>query len=507
MSHLVVLLVLLPLLVGILLIPTSSRSLPWARLLSLLSAVTQIALALALHLQVNAGQVLVYALGNWQAPFGIVLVADRLAVWMILITTSLAFFALLYACRGVDQAGPHFHSLFQLQLFGLSGAFLTGDLFNLFVFFEVLLLASYGLLLHGGGKARTRAGLHFVVVNLAGSSLFLLAAGTLYGMLGTLNMADMAIKMAAVPPENLGLVQAGGLLLFAVFALKGALLPLYLWLPAAYAHTSAPVAALFAIMTKVGAYSILRLASLVFGDAAGSSAGLIEPWLLPLALATLVGGMLGALASRGLRQQIAYLVIASVGTLLTAFGLGTREGLAAGIFYLPHATFAAAAFFLLADSIAVRRGSLADSLEPCETMANTYVLGGFFFVMAILLGGLPPLSGFLAKAFILQAAVNHEIMPWVLGTVLLTSLFAIIALARSGSLIFYRTIGTEPARGRSGLGRLSRELTPVMGLLMLCLGLVLWAGPLHEYALSMAEQLGDPQQYIQAVLPSTGGTP
>lgn len=507
MSHLVALLVLFPLLVGILLIPLGSRAPSLSRLLSLASAVVQIALALALHLQVSAGQVLVYALGNWQAPFGIVLVADRLAVWMILITTLLAFFALLYACRGVDQAGPHFHALFQLQLFGLSGAFLTGDLFNLFVFFEVLLLASYGLLLHGGGRARTRAGLHFVVINLAGSSLFLLAAGTLYGMLGTLNMADMAHKMAAVPPEDLGLVHAGGLLLFVVFALKGALLPLYLWLPAAYAHTSAPVAALFAVMTKVGAYSILRLASLVFGSEAGSSVGLIEPWLLPLALATLIGGMLGALASSTLRQQIAYLVIASVGTLLTAFGLGTVEGLAAGIFYLPHATFAAAAFFLLADSIAARRGSLEDRLEPCASMDNTYVLGGLFFVMAVLLGGLPPLSGFLAKALILQAAAGHGAMPWVLGTVLLTSLFAIIALARSGSLIFYRTSGAEQPKERSGLGPLSREVTPAVGLLMLCLGLVLWAGPLHDYARSMAQQLSEPHQYIQAVLPSTGGTP
>src|SRR5690606_34809702 len=151
-----------------------------------------------------------------------------------------------------DNSGAHFHTLFQLQLFGLNGAFLTGDLFNLFVFFEILLLASYSLLLHGGGRLKTKAGLHFVIINLVGSTLFLFAVGTLYGLLGTLNMADLAVKVAAAPANDAVLIHIAGFLLFAVFALKAALVPLYLWLPAAYAHTTAPVAALFAIMTKVG---------------------------------------------------------------------------------------------------------------------------------------------------------------------------------------------------------------------------------------------------------------
>ncbi len=237
------------------------------------------------------------------APYGIVLVVDRLAAWMLLTTSLLAVFALLYAVRGIDTEGRHFHVLFQLQLFGLNGAFLTGDLFNLFVFFEILLLASYGLLLHGGGRNRVKAGLHYVVINLVGSTLFLFAVGTLYGVTGTLNMADLAVKLAQTPPENLALVQSAGLLLFAVFALKAALLPLYLWLPAAYAHTSAPVAALFAIMTKVGAYSILRVYSLMFGDAAGPVANLLDAWLAPLALVTLVLGMLGVLASTSLGSR------------------------------------------------------------------------------------------------------------------------------------------------------------------------------------------------------------
>jgi len=226
MNHLAIAPVLLPLLAGIMLLVARRFDLRLRRLFSIAAVLGQIGLAVMLLRAVGGGDILTYALGNWPAPYGIVLVADRLAAWMLLVTALLAVFPLLHACRGEDARGRHFHVLFQLQLFGLNGAFLTGDLFNLFVFFEVLLLASYGLILHGGGRLRSKAGLHYVVLNLAGSSLFLIAVGTLYGLFGTLNMADLAVKMAAVPAENLGPARAAGLLLFAVFALKAALLPL-----------------------------------------------------------------------------------------------------------------------------------------------------------------------------------------------------------------------------------------------------------------------------------------
>ncbi len=228
MNHWVIAPVLLPWSIAILLLLAGRASLGWRRGASVAAVAAQIGLALALALEVSDGDILVYALGHWPAPFGIVLVADRLAAWMLVVTAFLALFALLYAIRGDDAAGAHFHSLFQLQLFGLNGAFLTGDLFNLFVFFEVLLIASYGLLLHGGGRRRTRAGLQFVAVNVIGSTLFLFAVGTLYGVLGTLNMADLALEVAATPPADALLVRAAGLLLFGVFALKAALLPFLL---------------------------------------------------------------------------------------------------------------------------------------------------------------------------------------------------------------------------------------------------------------------------------------
>ena len=497
-AHLPILPVVLPLFAGIALLTLRNAPLALQRGVSLVAALALVPLALALVQTAGDGTQLVYQLGNWVAPYGIVLVVDRLAAWMLLTTSLLAVFALLYAIRGIDVEGRHFHVLFQLQLFGLNGAFLTGDLFNLFVFFEILLLASYGLLLHGGGRQRVKAGLHFVVINLVGSTLFLFAVGTLYGVTGTLNMADLAVKLAATPAENAALVQSAALLLFGVFALKAALLPLYLWLPAAYAHTSAPVAALFAIMTKVGAYCILRVYTLMFGDDAGPVAHLLDPWLAPLALVTLALGMLGAVASTTLRQQAAYLVVASIGSLLLAFGLGSRDAIAAGLYYLPHSVFAAAALFLLADSISRARGEFADRFESGPEMPGARVLGGLFFVVAAAIAGMPPLSGFLGKFMLLKAALDSPLMPWVWGVVLVAGLVGMIALARSGSLLFYRT--HSPHNLASLTAPSYAALAPIAGLLLLVAGLVIWAGPLSAYASATAAQLLQPQQYIEAVL-------
>jgi len=505
MNALVIAPVLLPLFAAIVLLVLRSIDLRWRRVFAQIAVLTQIGVALALLQSVGQGIILTHALGNWPAPFGIVLVADRLAVWMLLLTSLLAIFPLWQASRGADGRGRHFHVLFQLQLFGLNGAFLTGDVFNLFVFFEVLLLASYGLILHGGGVERTRAGLHYVVINLAGSSLFLIAVGVLYGLYGTLNMADLARLMPATPAENLGPARAAGLLLFGVFALKAALLPLYLWLPAAYASTSAPVAALFAIMTKVGAYAILRASTLIFGDEAGSMAQLIEPWLLPLALMTVVIGVFGVLAARGLREQTAYLVIVSVGTLLTAFALGSVNAIAAGLYYLPHSTFAAAALFLLAETIGLRRGPLGDRFAPGPALAGEAWLGGVFFVAAILLAGLPPLSGFIGKFLILQAAFTAPAWPWVLALLLGASLLSLVAMARVGSLFFLRSAAPDsppPAPLVPASDWLS--LLPTIGLLSLAVAMTVAAGPLQRETLAIATQLLEPAHYIDAVL---GGRP
>lgn len=509
MNHIVIAPVLLPLLIGTLLLLIRQQNLSFQRILGIASVTAQIVLAALLLRAVSSEEILVYAVGNWPAPFGIILVADRLAAWMLMITALLAFCALIYAVRGPDRRGQHFHVLFQLQLLGLNGAFLTGDLFNLFVFFEILLLASYSLLLHGGGRLRTKAGLHFVVINLVGSTLFLFAVGILYGILGTLNMADLAVKVAASPEENVFLIRVAGFLLFGVFALKAALLPIYTWLPAAYAYTSAAVAALFAIMTKVGAYCILRVYTLIFGEQAGLAANLIEEWLLPMALATLIVGMVGVIGSTHLRQQAAYLVVVSIGSLLVAFGLNTSAGVVAGLYYLPHSTFAAAAFFLLADIITNRRGEMKDKFDPGPMIAHKRLLGVLFLVTAILIVGLPPLSGFIGKFLILQAALPHPVLPWIMSIVLLTSLLGLIALARSGSILFYRAQPTETVYAPNATvtlknGPIILELLPVISLLLFCIALVICAGPVTDFSLTVANQLLQPAIYIQAVLGNEG---
>jgi multicomponent K+:H+ antiporter subunit D len=487
---------LLPLLCGTLLMLIAGFGLILQRTLSVLSVISLLLLTGILLTMAVGGDYHVYALGDWPAPYGIVLVLDRLSALLLLLTALVALGSLVYAIlRKTDAQGSHFHPLFQLQLLGLNGAFLTGDLFNLFVFFEILLIASYGLLLHGGGPARTRAALHYVIINLVGSSLFLIGIGVLYGVTGTLNMADLALKIAAAEPQHGALLQVGGLLLLLVFALKAALLPLYFWLPEAYSSTSAPVAALFAIMTKVGVYAIVRLFTLVFGPAAGGAAQVAVPWLLPLALATLAAGTLGVLASTDLRRLLAYFVVVSIGTLLTAVGLFSSQSFSAALVYLSHTTLVTAALFILADLLHIQRGSL--SMATGDRVAQPVLMGTLFFFAAIAVTGLPPLSGFLGKLMILQAALDTAWAGWVWGIMLLTSLLSIIALSRAGSSLLWKNTS------ESSVGEKTSVVVMLPGIaLLMCSPLLMLLGePISTFSAAAAQQLSQPSSYIMSVLP------
>lgn len=497
MDHWLILAILLPLLLGILLMLTVGLGLNFQRTLNLLGVLSLLLLSGFLLYTAASGEYQVYALGDWPAPFGIVLVLDRLSALLLFLTALVALGSLVYALVcAIDSQGSHFHPLFQLQLLGLNGAFLTGDLFNLFVFFEILLIASYGLLLHGGGPGRARAALHYVIINLVGSSLFLIGVGILYGVTGTLNMADLALKIATADPQQTALLRVGALLLLLVFALKAALLPLYFWLPAAYSNTSAPVAALFAIMTKVGVYAILRLFTLIFGPAAGGAAQVAVPWLLPLALATLVAGTLGVLASTDLRRLLAYFVVVSIGTLLTAVGLFSQQSLSAALVYLSHTTLMTAALFILADLMHIQRGSL--NMETAGHVAQPRLMGTLFFFAAIALTGLPPLSGFFGKLMILQAALDSAWTGWIWGIILLTSLLTIIALSRAGSSLLWKV-----DNGSSKGEKTSVIVTvPVIVLLMCSPLLVLLGEPLSTFSAATAQQLNQPRGYIESVLPN-----
>lgn len=496
MSHLLVLPIVLPALTAALLLLWGGR-LGLTRVISFTSTLVLVAICLQLFSQAHDGAIEVYTLGDWVAPFGIVLVLDRLSAMLVLLTAVVAVAALYYSMQGWDSRGKYFHALFQFQLMGINGAFLTGDLFNLFVFFEVLLIASYCLLMYGFGQQRLRASVHYVAINLTGSAIFLIAVSLLYSVTGTLNMAHLAERVAASSPDDIALIRSAGLMLLGVFGVKAALFPLYFWLPAAYASASAPVAALFAIMTKVGVYAIFRFTTLIFGGASGASADLTSPWLLPVALITLVLATFGALAAKRLLELVAYLTIASVGTILIAFAAGGTEGLSASLYYLVHSTLIAAALFLLAEMISQSRGDAQDTLHSGPAILQPVMLGIAFMAGAVIVGGLPLSSGFLAKLMILRSTTESVSMPWVWGIILGTSLMTMIALSRAGSMLFWKTSYEVSATAKAPV---AMQWASVVFLFACSLAMVIYAAPLKQFTDATAKQLTTPEQYISAVL-------
>lgn len=492
-QHLISLPILLPMFGALVLLLSGKASDRSHRRLSIAFTALLVIVTLLLLQRAAGGELTFYALGNWQAPFGIVLMLDRLSALMLSLTAVLALGCVIFASAGDDVRGSNFHGLFQLQLMGLNGAFLTGDIFNLFVFFEITLLASYALLMHGGGKERVGAGLHYVILNVAGSALFLIALGVLYGATGTLNMADMGRRVATMSGDQAALVTAGALLLIVVFSLKAALLPLYFWLPRTYSSAPAPVAALFAIMTKLGLYAILRVNSLIFADSDAESA--IQGWLWWSGLATILLAAIGVLAARDLRPLVAYLVLVSVGTLLAAASLSTTAATTALLYYLPHTTLICGVLFLIAELIGQQRGKAGTRLVRARRLHQRYLLGGLFLAAAVGVVGLPPLAGSLAKLLLMQAAEGSARL-WLWPLLLLAGLSALIAMSRAGSVFFWASY-----KGEVASGKVTRpQLVGVVWLLASAPLLVVFAGPISHYSQATAEQLAMPQVVIQQLL-------
>lgn len=414
---------------------------PWRRGISMVSVVLGLITAVCYLIQANSGQVFVYNLSEWSAPFGIVLVLDRLSALMLVLTYTLATPVLWFASNDFDERGRYFHAMFHFLLMGLCGAFLTGDLFNLFVFFEVLLMASYVLLLHGQGKARFQLGFHYVAINLLASALFLIGLGMIYGSVGSLNMTDVARLVPTLQPAEHKLAVAGGLLLFVVFGIKAAMLPVGFWLPKTYAVATTPVAAIFTIMTKVGIYAILRVNGTIFDDALGQMSLMI--WLLPIGLITSLYGVIGAIAADRLRRFVGFMVLSSVGTILIAISMLNTEAWAAALFYLIHSTLIAAAFYLLCGWITSQRGVFKDHFKIAPKMKQDKTIAAVFFIIALMMAGLPPFSGFIGKVLILQATSYFSYQAWVISIILLVSLLSIIAFTRAGYILFWRATAPE----------------------------------------------------------------
>ncbi len=521
-DHLVVLPIVVPLAAGAFMVMLDERRRAIKIGIASASIVLSIAIAVALAIRLEAPEasgVLVYSLGAWPARFGIALVVDRLSAIMLLLSGGLGLATLIFSLVRWVRAGTHFLPLHQFLLAGLNGAFLAGDLFNLFVFFEVLLASSYGLALHGSGAVRVKAGLHYIAINLMASSLFLIGVSLIYSVCGTLNMADLAMRLASLSVANKGLADTGLAILGLAFLIKAGVWPLCFWLPPAYAAASPPVSAFFAVMTKVGVYSILRLGPLF----TGGDGGLIGTGLFLGGIATLIFGTVGALASQDLTRLGAFNILVSSGTLLSAVALGHLAVTAAALFYLVSSTLSLCAFFLLielaergreagADVLAVTleaygggEGDDADDVDEVgiAVPATMAVLGASFIGCAVLLAGLPPLSGFVAKTALLTAIFNPSGLGvdgvisnagWALAILsVVSSLAALISTTRAGIRTFW------PAFERSTPHVRVIEVAPVLLMLGLCAAMTIQAGPTMRYMQAAAQALHDPQTYIHAV--------
>lgn len=520
--HLIVAPIALPLVAGALLAVYDERRQFLKGLINLVSTLATLYIAIVLLQQADTFGTGVYLLGNWPAPFGIVLVLDRLSAMMLLLTAVLSCASLIFSLARWHMAGAHFHTLFQFLLMGVNGAFLTGDLFNLFVFFEVMLASSYGLLLHGSGPRRVQASLHYIAVNLTASFFLLVGVSLIYGVTGTLNMADLAVRIPALSIENRMLLEAAAAILGIAFLAKAAMWPLGFWLLSAYPAAAAPVAAVFAVLSKVGVYVLLRLCPLLFGATAGEMAGYGGTLLLVGGLATIIFGIVGVLASQAMTRIASFSLLVSSGTLLAAVGLSNAPITGGALLYLVSSTLAIGAFFLLieliergqnpgADVIATtaealgEKGGEGGEAEVGTGFAGTpAVLGACFVGCALLLIGLPPLSGFVAKLALLaalfapaeqSAAAAIPVANWIFTVLLLLSgLAALLALSRVGIRAFWAPIDAVVPRV------LVVEFVPVIFLLLLTLGLAVKGGPVMRYMDETARAVHAPSSYVDGVL-------
>ena len=504
MTHWLIAPIILPAMLAPFIILAARYHIGIQRVFSIAGVLILVAISGGLAWAASDGTVMLYQLGGWSAPFGIVLVGDQLSTMMVLLTSVLALFVLIYAVSsGWDDRGWHFHALFQFQLMGILGAFLTGDLFNLFVFFEVLLIASYGLMIHAGGTVRLRAGVQYVLFNLIGSTLFLFALGAIYAETGTLNMADLANRVTLISAEETVGIRVAAVLLLLVFAIKAALVPLHFWLPSSYAEAPAPVAALFAIMTKVGAYAIIRVYTLIFPPDLEVTAGLHDTWLLPAALVSLAIGMVGVLAAKRLDRLVAFSIIGSMGMVMVSIALFTPEGIAAAIYYIVHSTFAGAALFLIVDLVRSSRANL--ELTPQAPVAGATFTASLFFIAAIAMAGLPPLSGFLGKLLVLDASFGTDHVVWIWAVVLGSSLISIIGFARAGSVLFWKAQSIDaPADAVKAATPATMSYVAIGGLITLLALHTVFAGQMHQYTSAIAAQLFDPAPYITTVVETPG---
>jgi multicomponent Na+:H+ antiporter subunit D len=432
--------------------------------------------------------------GNWAAPFGITLVADHLSAAMVVITGIIGFSVTLYALATLDRGRERFafYPLYNLLLMAVAGAFLTGDIFNLYVWFEVMLISSFALLVLGNGREQIRGGLIYVAINLVSSTIFLAAVGLLYGATGTLNMADLAIRLPQL--GNPGLVTTLSMLFLIVFGVKAAVFPLFFWLPASYHAPPVAVSAVFAgLLTKVGVYALIRVFTLMFTEDVGYTHGLI----VVVAALTMVTGVLGAAAQTEVRRILSFHIISQIGYMVLGLGLFTRLALAGSVFYILHHIIVKTNLFLISGLI--RRLGGAFELDKVGGLYKASPLLSILFIIpAFSLAGLPPLSGFWAKLYLVRAGLELEHYI-VVAVALAVGVLTLYSMTKIWAGAFWSAAppDAQPAQSPAMPVRL---LAPVAGLAALTIAIGLWAYPLAELSSRAAGELLEPERYVQAVL-------
>lgn len=495
MTTLVPVPILLPL-IGAALCILAGRSRPVQRAVSLTILTANVGLAVSLLVEVDRHGPLVAQAGGWEAPLGITLVADRLSAIMLTVGSVMLLAVLVYAIGqpGAERDHVGFQSVYLVLAAGVSASFLTGDLFNLFVSFEMMLTASYVLLTLGGRRDQVRAGMTYVVISLLASALFITALALLYAATGTVNMADLAGKVADLPP---GLRSGLAVLLLVVFGIKAALFPFFFWLPDSYPTAPSPVTAVFAgLLTKVGVYAIIRTQTLLFPE--DSRPGTLLLWLAGL---TMVIGILGAIAQSDVKRILSFNIVSHIGYMAMGLGLFTVAGLAATILYVVHHIVAKTTLFLTGGLIEHVGGS--SRLRRLGGMVQTApVVAVLFLVPALSLAGIPPLSGFVPKFALVDAGLEAG-QPGIVGVSVLVSLLTLFSLMKIWSGAFWNSPAEDPDLPPYPVGRLGGPplmVVPTALLVVLGLGVALCAGPLYALSERAAGDLLDPSGYIQAVL-------
>lgn len=491
MNNLIILPIVIPFLAGIILI-FFNKNIKVQKLISAFASLLAIVVSGMIVHTVHVNGIQSLAIGNWEAPYGIVLVADMYASLLVLTTSIIGFTALLFAFSSItpDREKFYFYPVVQFLLLGVTGAFLTGDIFNLFVFFEVMLMSSYMLIVLGSSKIQLRESIKYILVNIISSALFVIAVAYLYAVTGTLNMADLSVKIADM--GQTGLLTVIAILFLVIFGLKGAIFPLYFWLPGSYQAPPAVITALFgALLTKVGIYSITRVYTLIFYHEPSFTHQILA-WLAAL---TIIFGVIGAIAYWDIKKIIIYNIITAVGVILFGIAANTPNAVEGSIYYLVHDMIVKGALFFLVGAIIAVTGT--SNLRKFSGLISSHpLLGWMFFIATLSLAGIPPLSGFIGKLKIIQGGFEAEEYT-IAFVVLLSSLLVLYSVMK----IFINGFWGEPSNEEVYKAKSVKGLiAPIAILLLLSIAYGFGIESISPYITQATDTLLDPTIYIQAVL-------